>query len=138
MPPLLAKPKDGETLYLYPSVSTRAVSAVLVREEEKIQWPVYSISTTLLDTETRCPEIEKLSIALTLSARKLRPYFQAHQLVVKTKYPIKKALQKDTLTRMAVWSPELREYRVEFQPRTTIKGQDIANFIAEFTYDENL
>ena len=34
---------------------------------------------------------------------------------------------------MAIWSQELGEYGVEFQPRTAIKGQALADFIAEFT-----
>ena len=40
-PPLLSKPKDGEQLYIYLAVSEGAVSAVLVREEEGKQLPVY-------------------------------------------------------------------------------------------------
>ena len=36
-PPLLAKPNSGEVLYLYLFVSDKATSAVLVKEEEKIQ-----------------------------------------------------------------------------------------------------
>ena len=82
--PFLAKPKDGETLYNYLAVSDRAVSVVLIREEDKVQRPVYYVSKVLLDAETRSPEIEKLSLALVTSARKLRPYFLAHPIVVRT------------------------------------------------------
>ena len=46
-------PKNGETLYLYLAVSDRAVSAVLIREEDRVQWPVYYVSKALLDAETR-------------------------------------------------------------------------------------
>ena len=70
-PPFLAKPKNGETLYIYLAVSDWAVSAVLIREEDKVQWPVYYVSKALLDAETRYPEIERLSLALVMSARKL-------------------------------------------------------------------
>ena len=48
-PPLLAKPKDGEPLYLYLSVSDAAVSGVLFREEGMKQNPVYYVSKSLLD-----------------------------------------------------------------------------------------
>ena len=34
---------------------------------------------------------------------------------------------------MALWAIELSEFDVQYHPRTTIKGQAIANFIAEFT-----
>ena len=39
--PLLSKPIEREKLYLYLIVSEEAVSAALVREKGKIQWPVY-------------------------------------------------------------------------------------------------
>ena len=51
-PPLLSKPIDGEKLYLYLVVSKEAVNIALVREEEKIQWPMYYVSKRLLDIKT--------------------------------------------------------------------------------------
>ena len=51
--PLLSKPKDNETLLMYLAVSNTAVSAVLVREENDRQYPVYYVSKALLDSETR-------------------------------------------------------------------------------------
>ncbi|XP_052118863.1 uncharacterized protein LOC110272923 [Arachis duranensis] len=43
-PPILQKPKVGETLYLYLSITDTAISSVLVTEDEKGQQPVYFIS----------------------------------------------------------------------------------------------
>ncbi|XP_074307855.1 uncharacterized protein LOC141642808 [Silene latifolia] len=40
-PPLLSKPEPGEPLFLYLAVTEVAVSAVLVREQDKEQKPVY-------------------------------------------------------------------------------------------------
>ncbi|KAL5558840.1 hypothetical protein UlMin_035051 [Ulmus minor] len=74
-PPLLSKPHEGDFLILYLAVSKGAVSSALVREEDGIQWPIYYTSKSLLDAETRYPEIEKLALALMVAARKLRPYF---------------------------------------------------------------
>ena len=39
--PLLSKHVEGESLFLYLVVSEYAVSGALIREEEKVQWPVY-------------------------------------------------------------------------------------------------
>lgn len=36
-PPLLSKPPPGEVLYMYLVVSEKAVSSVLIREEDKVQ-----------------------------------------------------------------------------------------------------
>ncbi|XP_072060304.1 uncharacterized protein [Arachis hypogaea] len=51
-PPILSKPKDGEPLYLYLAVTTQAMAAVLVREEDKTQCPIYFISKLLQGAET--------------------------------------------------------------------------------------
>ena len=40
-PPLLSPSKPGEELFLYLPVSSVAVSAALVRDEKKVQKPVY-------------------------------------------------------------------------------------------------
>ena len=34
---------------------------------------------------------------------------------------------------MALWAMELSEFNIRYRPRTTIKGQVVADFIAEFT-----
>ena len=68
--PLLSKPIEDEPLYLYLAVTEYAISGPLVREEEKVQWPVYYISKRLIDAETRYPEMEKLALALVTALRK--------------------------------------------------------------------
>ncbi|KAL5562544.1 hypothetical protein UlMin_032291 [Ulmus minor] len=93
-PPLLSKPHEGDSLILYLAVSKGAVSSALVREEDGVQWPIYYTSKSLLDAETRYPEIEKLALALMVAARKLRPYFQAHTIIIPTKFPLKQVFQK--------------------------------------------
>ena len=46
-PLLLSKPIEGEKLYFYLVIFEEAVSATLVREEKKVQWPVYYVSKRL-------------------------------------------------------------------------------------------
>ena len=65
----------GEKLFLYLAVFENAASSVLVREENKVQHPVYYVSKRLLDAELRYPDMKKLSYALVISSRKLRLYF---------------------------------------------------------------
>ena len=91
--PLLSKPIEREKLYLYLTISEEAVSATLAREEDKVQWPIYYLSNRLLDIESRYPELEKLSLALMVMSRKLRPYFNAHPIEVLTNYPLHQVLQ---------------------------------------------
>ncbi|XP_070009957.1 uncharacterized protein [Nicotiana sylvestris] len=96
-PPLLAKPKAKERLLIYLAISEVAVSAVLVREDQGKQSPIYYVSKSLLDAETRYPQLEKLSLALIMASRKLRPYFQCHPIAVVTAYLLCNILHKHEL-----------------------------------------
>ena len=78
--------------------------------------------------------MEKLAFALVTAARKLRPYFQAHTIVLLTNHPLRKAMNKpDAVGRLIQWSIELSEFDIDYRPRTAIKAQALADFIAEFT-----
>jgi hypothetical protein len=75
-----------------------------------------------------------LAFALIVSARKLKPYFQAHAIRVFTEYPLKKVLQKlDLSGRLVTWAIELGEFDIEFHSRAVINGQALADFIVEFS-----
>ena len=43
-PPLLSPSKEGEDLFIYLVVSVTVVSAALIREEDRLQLPVYYVS----------------------------------------------------------------------------------------------
>ncbi|GFS39342.1 hypothetical protein Acr_00g0062390 [Actinidia rufa] len=51
-PPLLTVPYTGEELILYLSILSTIVSAVLIREEDNVQKPIYYVSKVLMRTET--------------------------------------------------------------------------------------
>ncbi|KAK8928297.1 hypothetical protein KSP39_PZI017417 [Platanthera zijinensis] len=131
--PLLQSPKEGEDLALYLGVRGEAVSSVLVREEGKKQLPVYYVSRILKKAELRYPILEKLAYALVISARKLRPYFQAHSIRVITDHPLRKVLEGvEHSGRLAKWSIELSEFDISFVPRLSIKAQAVADFLADY------
>ena len=102
-PPLLSPSRPGEELYLYIAVSQVAVSVALVREEEGSQQPVYFISRAFRGAEERYPRMEKLAFALVTAMRKLKPYFQAHTIIVLTDQPLKRAMNSpEAAGRMAL------------------------------------
>uniref|UniRef100_A0A2N9FLW9 Uncharacterized protein n=1 Tax=Fagus sylvatica TaxID=28930 RepID=A0A2N9FLW9_FAGSY len=132
--PLLSTPVNGESLYVYLAVSEHAVSAAIVREDYNIQKPVYYTSKTLDGAESRYLPLEKLAFALVCSAKKLPHYFQAHTMVVLTEQPLKAVLRSaDFFGRISKWGAQLGAYDINYRPRTSIKGQVLADFIAEFT-----
>ncbi|KAJ9541250.1 hypothetical protein OSB04_027756 [Centaurea solstitialis] len=133
-PPLLTKPIEGESLQLYLAVSNNAVSAVLVREDDQQQHPIYYISKSFLNAETRYTSMEKLLLGLVTTAKKLRHYFESHHIIVVTNYPLKTVLRKPELTgRLAKWSIYLSGFDLTYKPRTAIKSQALADFVAEFS-----
>ncbi|KAJ9536516.1 hypothetical protein OSB04_un000310 [Centaurea solstitialis] len=133
-PPLLTKPIEGESLQLYLAVSNNAVSAVLVREGDQQQHPIYYISKSFLNAETRYTSMEKLLLGLVTAAKKLRHYFESHHIIVVTNYPLKTVLRKPELTgRLAKWSIYLSGFDLTYKPRTAIKSQALADFVAEFS-----
>ena len=88
--------------------------------------------------EKRYPRMEKLAFALVTAARKLKPYFQAHTIIVLTDQPLKRAMSSlKAAGRMALWAIELSEFDVQYRPRTTVKGQIVADFIAEYTQSKD-
>ena len=109
------KPEDGEPLSVYLAVSGNAVSAVLVKDYEGQQHPVYYVSKSLLDAETKYSHLEKLILALIMASTKLRHYFETHAIHVKTNYPVKNVLRKPEMSgRMAKWSDKLSAYAVSY------------------------
>lgn len=80
-------------LYLYLTVSNSTVSGVLIREDEGEQKSVYYLSKSLLDAEIRYPKMEKLSLALMVTLRKFKHYFQSFSITVLTKYPLKSTIE---------------------------------------------
>ena len=54
-----------------------------------VQKPVYYVSEVLHEAKARYLETHKLIYALLIASRKLRHYFQAHQVVVVTSYPLR-------------------------------------------------
>ena len=78
--------------------------------------------------------MELTALALQSAAQKLRPYFQAHPVVVLTDQPLRNILHKPDLTRrMLQWAIELSEFGIEFQPRLSMKGQVMADFVLEYS-----
>ena len=134
-PPILSNPIPKEKLYMYLAVSEWAISAVLFRcPSPKEQRPIYYVSRALADVETRYSKMELTALALRSAAQKLRPYFQAHPVVVLTNQPLRNILHKPDLTgRMLQWAIELSEFGIEFQPRLSIKGQVMADFVLEYS-----
>ena len=137
-PPILASPEACETLYLYIVVSDVSVSAALIKEDKYWkQRPIFFVSKSLFKAETRYTRLEQAALALRVDAKKLRPYFQAHPIIVLTNLPIRSTIHKPDLSkRMARWAIELSEFGIQYKPRLALKGQILADFLVEIPQQE--
>ncbi|GJZ00554.1 reverse transcriptase domain-containing protein [Tanacetum coccineum] len=111
--PTLATPIPEENLYVYLAASDKAVSA-------------------------NYAPLEKLALALRNASRRLRRYFEAHPITVITDQPIKQILGKaEASGRLAQYAVELGAYKITYEPRNSIKGQVLADFLNEIPVGDN-
>ena len=67
------------------------------------------------------------------ATRKLPHYFQSHTVVVLTQLPLKSLLRSADYTgRIAKWAIILGAFDIKYMPRTLVKGQVVADLVAEF------
>ena len=103
-------------------------------EREGKKSPIYYISHAYGGSEANYSEIEKIIYAVVMASWKLKPYFQSHEIRVRTSQPIKKVLEgKNQSSRVAAWSKQLAYFGIEIKPHTAIKAHALIDFIAETT-----
>ena len=108
------------------------MSSALIKEEGKVQKPVYYTRRALRGVEGRYPLIEKLAFTLIIASRKLRHYFQAYVINVMTDHLLKKAMNKlEAAGWLIQWAVELSEFDIRYQPRNKIKAQALVDIIAQ-------
>ena len=106
---------------------------MLIRVDNGVQRPVYYVSKSLNEAEVRYLPLEKAILAAVHATRKLPHYFQAHTVVVLIQLPLKSVLRNADYTgRIAKWGTILGAFDIKYMPRTSIKGQVLADLVAEF------
>ena len=89
------------------------------------------------EVETRYTHLEQAALALRFAAKKLCPYFKVHSIIVLTNLPLRSTIHKSNqLRRMAQWAIELSEFGIQYKPRLALKGQVLADFLAEVPQQE--
>ena len=131
--PIISSPLVDEVLFSYLAVASHAISLVLIRVDNGIQRLVYYVSKSLNEAEVRYLPLEKVILAVVHATRKLPHYFQAHTVVVLTQLPLKSVLRNADYTgRVAKWGTILGAFDIKYMPRTSVKGQVLADLVVEF------
>ncbi|GKD89725.1 reverse transcriptase domain-containing protein, partial [Tanacetum coccineum] len=102
--PMVTVQRPKEELIMYLCLAREAVSAVLLIERDSQQMLVYFVSRALQTPKVNYSSMEKLVITMVHASRRLRRYFQAHPMAA---------------------------FDITYRPRTSIRGQVLADFIAE-------
>ncbi|XP_075660890.1 uncharacterized protein LOC142630732 [Castanea sativa] len=98
-----------------------------------VQRPVYYVSKFLHEVEVRYLPLEKAILAVVHATQKLPHYFQSYTVVVLTQLPLKSVLRSaDYSGRIAKWGTILGAFDIKYMPRTYVKGQGLADLVAEF------
>ena len=67
--------------------------------------------------------MEKLAFTLIMAASKLKPYFQAHIIVVQTDKLLRKAMNNLEVAKLFIlWAIEFDEFDILYRSRTMIKA----------------
>ena len=91
------------------------------------------MSKSLHKAEIRYLPLEKAILVVVHGTRKLPHYFQAHTVVVLTQLPLKTILRSADYTgRMVKWGTILGTFDIKYMPRTSVKGQVVADLVTEF------
>ena len=69
--------------------------------------------------------LEKLILLLVLTSQKLMHNFQAHPIAIEKEFPLKNIFSKTDMS-------DRLSQDIKFLLRAIIKGQILANFVAEF------
>jgi hypothetical protein len=134
---VMTKPSPKAELLLYIAATDTAVSAVLVEERKEAdalkQFPIYYVSEALSGSKLYS-EMEKMAYVVVMAKRKLRHYFQSHNVSVATAFPLRDMFEnKESTGRMGKWASELAEHVINFVARSAIKSQVLADFVADWT-----
>jgi len=133
-PPILSPILKNRVLKLYIAASEFAIGSMLAQEDENgVERAIYYLSRVLNDAETRYHPIEKLCLCLYFSCTKLKKYIKHVDVYVYSRFDIiKHMLSKPILhSRVGKWALAFTEYSLTYQPLKSVKGQIVADFIAD-------
>ena len=98
-----------------------------------MQRPVYYVSKSLHEAKIHYLSLEKAILAVVQATRKLPHYFQAHTVIVLTQLLLRSILRSANYTgRITKWGTILGTFDIRYMPCTSVKGQVLADLVAEF------
>ncbi|KAI5334560.1 hypothetical protein L3X38_024693 [Prunus dulcis] len=135
----MSPPKRGRPLELYVSASEVSIGSLLVQDnKEGKEHAVYYLRRTLTEIERKYSAIERLYLALYLTAVKLKHYMLPFTIYIIAKTDlIKYMLTRPMLRgRIGKWTLALTEFAFRYVSQKAVKGQAVAYFLADHQGEE--
>jgi ribonuclease HI len=132
-PLMLVPPQQDRPFYIYLSVGDTSIASVVVQAYDGKEKVVFYLSRRMLDTETRYHEIEKLCLYLFFTYTKLRHILLFVEIIIICKSDVIKHMMSAPVLkgRLGKWMFALSELDIWYQPTKAVKGQALADLIAE-------
>jgi ribonuclease HI len=112
-----------------------------IKERRKLsqQVPIYFISEALTSSKKYYSKMEKICYVVVMSTRKLRHYFKAHKISVLMNQPLNDIFRnQDSSGKIRKWDMELSEHVIDFEKRSAIKSQVLADWTEPSSYTEGI
>jgi hypothetical protein len=139
-PSILVPPTPGRPLILYLTVQEASMGCMLGQQDEtrKKEQAIYYLSKKFTEPETHYMLVEKTCCALAWISKNLRQYMLYYTTwLVSQMDPIKYIFEKPTLTgKIGRWQVLLSEFDILFVVRKAIKGQAIADYLADYPSEQ--
>ncbi|KAI4365438.1 hypothetical protein MLD38_021422 [Melastoma candidum] len=126
---------------LYVAATATTVGALLVQEDEqKKKRAVFYLSRLLNPAETRYTASERLCLSVYYTVTKLRHYIGNSEVhVVSRAQVLRTFFESPLLTgRVSKWSLVLSTNDLKFKPQKAVKGQVLADFLAEYSSEASV
>jgi hypothetical protein len=132
-PPMLVPPQQDKPFYVYLSVGHTSMASVVIQVHDGREKVVFYLSRRMLDVETRYPDIKKLCLCLFFSYTKLHHILLSAEMIVICKSDVIKHMLSTPMLkgRLGKWMFALSEFDIRYQPVKAVKGQALADLIAE-------
>jgi hypothetical protein len=132
-PPVLIPLQQDKSFYIYLSVRDTSIASAVVQVYDSKENVVFYLSRRMLDTKTRYHEIEKLCLYLFFTYTKLRHILLFAEIIIICKSNVIKHIMLAPVLkgRLGKWMFALSEFDIRYQPVKAVKGQALADLIAE-------
>jgi hypothetical protein len=130
---MIVPPQHDKPFYVYLSVGDTSIASVVIQVHDGKERVVFYLSRRMLDAKTRYPDIEKLYLCLFFTCTKLRHILLSAETIVICKSDVIKHMLSAPVSkgRLGKWMFSLSEFDIWYQPARAVKGQALADLIAE-------